>query len=59
MKSSKQLLVTMPWGEHILLSDFLDSNVRKLWSKLVNIQALPPQVFFECKGIRNLFLQAK
>jgi hypothetical protein len=25
----------------------------------VNIQALPPQVFFECKGIRNLFLQAK
>jgi hypothetical protein len=38
MKWSKQLLVTMPREEHRLLSGFLDSDMVKLWLKIVNIQ---------------------
>jgi hypothetical protein len=34
MKCSKQLSVTMTWGEHRLLSGFLDSNEGKIWLKI-------------------------
>jgi hypothetical protein len=40
MKCSKQLSVTMPWGEYKLLGGSLDSNVK---SKVV--------IFFDCEGI--------
>jgi hypothetical protein len=44
MKSSKQLSVTLPWGEHRLLNGFLDSNKGKLRLKIVSIQDILPRV---------------
>lgn len=40
----KPASVTMPEGEHRHLSGFLNSNMWKLQSKIVNIQAILPQV---------------
>jgi hypothetical protein len=39
----KQLLVTMPWGEHRLLSGFLDST-RGNRLRIVSVQVVPPHV---------------
>jgi hypothetical protein len=44
MKCSKQLSVTMPWGEYRHLSSFVNSNVAKLWLKTVSFQVIPPQI---------------
>jgi hypothetical protein len=34
----------MSWGEYRLMSGFLNSNMEKLWLKIVSIQVIPPQV---------------
>lgn len=44
MKCSKHISVTMTREEHRLLSGFFDSNVGKLWLKIVSIQVMPSQV---------------
>jgi hypothetical protein len=44
IKCSKELLVTILWGVHKILSGFLDSNVGKIQLKIVSIQDIPPQV---------------
>jgi len=44
VKCSGQLLVTMWWGEHTLLSGFLNKNVGKPQLKIVSVQVIPTLV---------------
>jgi hypothetical protein len=44
MKCSKQLSVIMPYGENILLTGFLNSNVGKFQLKFLSIEDVPPQI---------------
>jgi hypothetical protein len=44
IKCSKQLLVTVLKEEHRLLSGFLNSNMGKIWFKIVSIQVSTPHV---------------
>jgi hypothetical protein len=56
MKHSEQLSLVLQWEEHrpvIGLIGFLDSNMAKLWLKIVSVQVAPTQaIHMETRRIR-------
>jgi len=43
MKHLEQLALLLPWEEHRPVIVFLDSNMTKLWLKVVSVQVVPSQ----------------
>jgi hypothetical protein len=55
MKHLEQLALLLPWEEHRHLIVFLDSNMAKLWLKIVSLQVVPSQaIHVETRRIHKI-----
>lgn len=57
IRFSKQISVKMPWEEHRLVNNCLESNIEKIYFKTVRIWVIPPNTAQKkCKEVHKIII---